>query len=146
MKTGDIKAIVWNELEYFLSPEDITKSHIKSEHFGVGICLVNCLTCGGHEPGVFGGRTLPESAVRFVPDLPEFYLSCKMFYGLPDEIAICFNSFGRSRVVKIRSVRQVAEEQESVLMTQVDQPVVIVKLVLAFIFLDSSPGEVLPST
>ena len=90
MKAGDIEAVIRYELQYFLGPDDITKRHIKSEHIGVGICLVNYLTCGGHKAGILGRRTLPEAAVRLVPELPEFYLACKMFNGLPDEIAIVF--------------------------------------------------------
>src|SRR4030042_2482607 len=68
-----------------------------------------------------------------------------MLYGFTDKIAVCFDSFRCSRVMKIRSVCQVAEEQNPLMIAQIYQPVVVLKLVLPFFFFDASPGEVLPS-
>ena len=145
MKTGDIKAVIGNHIKNFPGPEDIAKSHIQAKDFGVWVGLVNCFACSGEETGILGGRSLPESSVWLIPDLPVFDLAGKVFHCFPDKIAVCLNTLRRSWVVEIRSVRQVAEEQKSVFVAHIYKPVIVLELVLSFLFLDSAPGEVLPS-
>jgi len=61
------------------------------------------------------------------------------------EIAVRTDALGRARVVKVRCVGEIAEEQQSILAAQFHEPVVIGELVFALFLLDPPPGEVLPT-
>src|SRR5262249_11664704 len=106
---------------------------------------MNGLPGGGEQFGVRIRIAAELAEIRFVPDWPEIHFARITLHRGAREGAIRLDAFRRAHVVKVRVVRQVAEQEEAVLATVLYQSIIGLEFVFALSPLDPFPGEVLPA-